>query len=222
MTETPPAPATAPAPAGAPSPPTLEQVLRDHPHLAAELDSRTANVAAREKDQGRRSGLQEWAKGLGVDDPDVVADGYRKYAEQQKATMSEADRARAEAEQDRAAAQRELAAAKQARFDAAAIKHLSAANAEDPAVLAPSLLALGVTVDSTDEEIQAAVGKLRERTPGAFTAKPAGTPGGGNPGGPPAGSPGGTGSGQNASAESESKAQLERVQNRYKRGGGSR
>lgn len=211
-------PAVPPAAGAGAAPKTLADVLAAHPHLASELDTRTASIAAKEKDQGKRFGLAEWAKELGVPDgnPDVVADAFRKYTLQQTAQMTEAEKARTEAEALRTQAEAALREAKQAKFDAAAIKWLSLANCEDPAILAPTLLALGVTVDSTDEEIKAAVAELVKRTPGAFTGKAGGTPGAGNPGGPPAGAPGGTGNGREGSVEAELKSQLERVATRHR------
>jgi hypothetical protein len=196
---------------GAPTAPrTLADVLKAHPHLAQELDTRTSEVAAREKDQGRRSGIQEWAKSLGVEDPNIVAEGYRRYAEQQAASMTEAEKAKADAERAKAEAERVLAEAKKERLNALAIKHLTAANATSPELLTASLTALGVTVDSDEEAVKAAVGKLKEQLPGAFAGSASGTPSTGGAGTPPVGSPGASGDGKSKPG-AQAAAHIERL-----------
>jgi hypothetical protein len=191
---------------------TLAQILEQHPHVKDELTSEVQRVGAREKDHGRRSGIQEFLAQHGIEaaDPSVVVDGYRKFMEAQQAQMTDAERLRSEAEQAKALATKALADAKQERFDAKAIRFLQQAGAEDAELLAATLGRLGVTVDSDDEAIKAAVQELKKRSPGAFAGKPKGTPGTGNPGGPPAGSPGGSGDGK-APAGQLAQSQKERI-----------
>lgn len=181
----------------------------------AEYDAAMMKVGTREKDQGKRSGLQEWAKGLGADDPAVIAEAFKRYTEQQAAQMTDAEKTKQDADQIKADAAQILQDAKQAKFDATAIKYLGLANAEDPELLAASLTRLGVTVDSTEEEIKAAVAELKKRTPGAFAGKPGGTPAGGNPGKPPAGTPGGKGDGK-AEPGQQAREQRERIYGKQK------
>jgi hypothetical protein len=183
------APAAPPAGAGS-APKTLEQVLKEHPHLEQELTGRTQRIATREKEQGERTALQRWAQQLGVTDgnPEVVAEAFRRYSEQQTANMSEAERIRAEAEKDRQEAARERQEAKQAKFDAVAIKVLSKAGAEAPEVMAAGLPRFGVDLDSDEDAVAKAVEEMKKVLPGSFGGKPTGTPQAGA-GQPPAGSP---------------------------------
>jgi hypothetical protein len=198
---------------GTASKPSLADLLTQHPHLKDELATEVQRVGTREKEQGKRSGLQDFLaqNGLGeIADPTVVVDGYRKFMEAQQAQMTDAERLRSEAEQAKALATKALADAKQERFDAKAIRLLQQAGAEDAELLAATLGRLGVTVDSDDEAIKAAVTELKKRSPGAFAGKAKGTPGTGNPGGPPAGSPGGTGDGK-APVGQLAQSQIERM-----------
>jgi hypothetical protein len=199
---------------GGTPPKTLAQVLAEHPHLAGELDARTQRIAATEKTQGKNSALLEFAKGLGVEDPNIIAETFRRHQEQQAAQMSDAERAKSEAEKARAEAQQALTEAKQAKLDAIAIKQLSKAGAEAPEVMAAGLTRFGVTLDSDEQAVAAAVEEMKKVMPGSFGPKATGTPAGaGNPGTPPAGTPQGGKTGTDG-AGGQAKAQLERLQNR--------
>jgi hypothetical protein len=116
--------------AGGAAPKTLQQLLTEHPHIAGEIDARTQRIAATEKKQGADHGLREFAKSLGVEDPQIIAETFRRHQEQQAAQMTEAERVKADAEKAKAEAAQALTEAKQARLDAVAIKHLSKAGAE--------------------------------------------------------------------------------------------
>lgn len=172
-------------------------------------------VGAREKAHGARSGLNDWARSKGYDDPAKIEEILVAHAQQQQAAMTEADRVRAAADEKMAKATELLDTAKKATFRANAIAALRSADAQDPALLAPGLTEFGVTIDSTEDEIAEAVEKMKSRLPGSFGARPTGTPGS-NPGAPPAGSPQGGDSGV-GNLGHQATAQLERVQNR--RGG---
>jgi HPt (histidine-containing phosphotransfer) domain-containing protein len=197
---------------------TLAQILEQHPHVKDELAGEVQRVGSREKEQGKRSGLNDFLQQHGLDgipDPSVIVEGYRKFTEQQASQMTEAERLRADAERDRQAAAADRVKAKQEKFDASAIKWLTNAGADDPELLAAALTRLGVDLDSDEEAIKAAVGELKKRSPGSFAGKPKGTPGTGNPGAPPAGSPGGTGDGKSAPGQQASQ-QRERIYGKKK------
>lgn len=199
------------APAGLPS---LESLLKQHPHIEAELTGRTQRIASKEKEQGERTALQRWAQQLGVTDGnvEVVAEAYRRHSEQQAAAMSEADRAKADREKDRADAARALEEAKQARFEALAIKHLSKANAEAPEIMAASLARFGVDLDADEDAISKAVEEMKKVLPGSFGGKASGTPQAG-PGKPPASTPQGRSTGEDKKG-AQAAAHLERRANR--------
>jgi hypothetical protein len=200
--------------AGGAAPKTLQQLLTEHPHIAGEIDARTQRIAATEKKQGADHGLREFAKSLGVEDPQIIAETFRRHQEQQAAQMTEAERVKADAEKAKAEAAQALTEAKQARLDAVAIKHLSKAGAEAPEVLSAGLARFGVGLDSDEDAIAKAVEEMKKVMPGSFGPKATGTPAGaGNPGTPPAGTPQGGKTGTDK-AGSVAAAQLERLQNR--------
>lgn len=188
--------------------PKLAELLEQHPHLQDELKK----LASREKDQGLRSGANEWARGQGFDTPDALLEVVRKYQEAEQAKLSDADRAQQDAQRTRLEAASLLEQAKRTAFEANAVAALRAADAQDPEFLAAGLEKLGVTVDSTPDEIKAAVEEMRKRMPGAFGAPAPGTPGS-NPGTPPAASPGASGTGV-GELGAEARRQLERRVNR--------
>jgi hypothetical protein len=193
---------------------TLAQILADHPHLNDEINARTQRIAATEKKQGQDQGLRDFAKSLGVEDPNVIAETFRRAQEAQTAQMTEAEKAKADAQKTQAEAAKALTEAKQARLDALAIKHLSKAGAEAPEVMAAGLTRFGVTVDSDEDTIGKAVEEMKKVLPGSFGPKATGVPAGaGHPGQPPAGTPQGGKTGSDLQG-SVADRQLERIVNR--------
>lgn len=94
-----------------------------------------------------------------------------------KAAKDAEDAAKSEAQRDREAAAAEKAEAEKIKAAAKAELHttritaaLTAAGAPEKAVAA--ITVPGITVDSTADEIKAAVAKLKADVPGLFTAKP--------------------------------------------------
>lgn len=201
-------------PAGGGGQKTLADILKEHPHISAEVDARTQRIAATEKTQGKTAGVAELAKTLGLDSPDEIAAIVKAHRDAQSAAMTEAEKAKADAAKTKAEADAALRDAKQARLDAIAIKHLSKAGAEAPEVLAAGLARFGVTLDSGEEDVAKAVEEMKKVMPGSFGPHPTGTPAGaGHPGTPPAGTPQGASTGADQMG-SLAKAQLERRTNR--------
>lgn len=131
---------------------------------------------SREKDQGKRAGVREYAekfatslKDAGFDEATPLADILelaKSKREADDALKSEAEKARDAAEASKVEAEGLLAKAKRDRHDAKVERLL--ADASNTAVAAASLTAYGVNVDSTDEELAAAITKLKAEAPGLF------------------------------------------------------
>lgn len=177
-----------------------------------DLERRTRDMAAREKEQGRRSGTQAWAEAAGYTTPDEILQAAQAHRQAELAKMSDADRIRGEAEEMAKKASKALEDANAAKFESLASKHLSAAGAQDPDLLAPALAKLGLTHESTDKEFTDAIDAMKQRAPGAFAGKPAGTPEA-TPGTAPRGGPTGGKSGA-SDVKGQVDAQLERMQMR--------
>jgi len=131
----------------------------------------------REKAQGKRAGAREYAeklaekyKAAGLDETtsidDLIALAKAKR-EADDALKSEAEKAKDEADRLAAAAAADRVAAAKDRFDAKVERLL--AGAVKVEVAKASLAAYNVNVDSTDEEITAAVESLKADAPGLFT-----------------------------------------------------
>jgi hypothetical protein len=182
--------------------------------MVSMTQERLNGLLAREKDQGQRGALSSAAEAAGFGSFD---DLLRIVAEKQKQdldAMSDLDRKKAETETARREVAQLLEDAKQARFAAVALKALQAADAQDGPIAAAALLGggFGLTPDSDEAAIEAAVGKLKERAPGLFASK-ANPPAAGDPGKPPAGAkPGGAGVPEQPGSQKQS--QLERIQRR--------
>jgi hypothetical protein len=182
--------------------------------MVSMTQERLNGLLAREKDQGQRGALSSAAEAAGFGSFD---DLLRIVAEKQKQdldAMSDLDRKKAETETARREALKLLEDAKDARFAAVALKILQAADAQDGPLAAAALLGggFGLTPDSDEAAIEAAVGKLKDRAPGLFAPKTA-PPATGDPGKPPAGAkPGGVGVPEQPG--SQKTAQLERIQRR--------
>jgi hypothetical protein len=182
--------------------------------MVSMTQERLNGLLAREKDQGQRGALSSAAEAAGFGSFD---DLLRIVAEKQKQdldAMSDLDRQKAETETARREAAKLLEDAREARFAAVALKALQAADAQDGPIAAAALLGggFGLTADSDEAAIEAAVGKLKERAPGLFAPKAA-PPAAGDPGKPPANAkPGGAGVPEQAGSQKQ--AQLERIQRR--------
>lgn len=205
LTGAPAAPAEPAAePAGSAEPPGSKT------YTQAELNA----LIGREKSQSQRSALARFAAELGYEKPDELAAIVKRHREEEDARLSEAEKARAEAERERQAAVKDRADAKRELFETRAAKLLTKADAADVEVATAALLgsAFGLTPDSDEKELQAAVEKLKQRTPGLFGAPNPGSPVG-DPGTPaPGARPGGAG--EKPVPGAQAKAMLERVQSR--------
>lgn len=131
----------------------------------------------REKDQGKRAGAREYADklstsfkdaGFAEDTPlaEILALAVAKR-DADEALKTEAQKTADAAAKTQADANLLLAEAKQDRFTAKVERAL--ASASNVAVATASLTAYGVSVDSTDDELTAAVEKLKSDAPGLFT-----------------------------------------------------
>lgn len=173
--DTPPAPGTPGAPPAPPAPPAVVTMSQ------AELDALIGQRAAEAARAAKKAAEDALTAKLGdrkLDDLLSAADAA-KAADDAKKTEAEraleaANAAKAEAEKDRATAKAELHTTRvHAALQAAGVPEAGVA-----AIIVPDL-----TVDSTPEEIKAAVTKLKTALPGLFTATPA-VPS--DPGKPPA------------------------------------
>src|SRR5690606_2004609 len=119
-------------------------------------------IAAAEADKGERRGKQaaaeEAAKTLGVS-VEEAARIIKAHQEAEAAAMSEAQRLEAAAKATQAAAEADRAAAKLELHAARVERALTTAGVDEKAIAAVNVP--GITVDSTPEEIKAAVDKLK-------------------------------------------------------------
>lgn len=130
----------------------------------------------REKDQGKRAGVREYAekfatslKDAGFDETTPLADILslaKLKREADDELKSETQKAHDAAAATKSEADGLLAQAKRDRHEAKVERLLSGAS--NTAVASASLTAYGVTVDSTDDEIKAAITKLKAEAPGLF------------------------------------------------------
>jgi len=127
-------------------------------------------IAAAEADKGERRGKQaaaeEAAKTLGVS-VEEAARIIKAHQEAEAAAMSEAQRLEAAAKATQAAAEADRAAAKLELHAARVERALTTAGVDEKAIAAVNVP--GITVDSTPEEIKAAVDKLKVDVPSLFT-----------------------------------------------------
>lgn len=172
-----------------PAPPTAGTVVMTQEELSA--------LAAREKSQGKRSALKEWAAEHGFSNPDDAAAFIKAAREAQQAQLSEAEkREQALAEKERELAAREAQAA--ARLREATRKAALVALGATGDDLEDATALLRVDDDADEETVRAAAEKLRERRPELFGATrtpeqrttlppaPSGAPAGAPPARPPA------------------------------------
>lgn len=190
----PPAPPPAPAPGSPPPPapgtPPVDPPKPGPPGGKTFTQDEVNQIAASEKDQGRRAGRSEALKALADKYGLTDAEALDKYIEQaqaaDRAQMTEQERKAQElADREAKLAQKEAAAAAAQRTAErrSVLVGLGAtgANLDDAALL------LQVGVDADTAAVQEAASKLKERRPELFgvTPPPGGTPPA--PGGAPAG-----------------------------------
>lgn len=150
-------------------------------------------VAAREKDQGKRVGLSEFATNLGFTKPDEV-EAFIKAArdkEQQGLTEAEKKISEATAKETALAAREAAIAAKEAEVARKGVLIGLGASGVD---LEDAIALLRVADDATDDDVKAAAEALKTRRPELFgaagaTAQDSGTQA---PAPAPAGRPAGT------------------------------
>lgn len=141
----PPAPTPPPTPAPSTPPPTLTQ---------ADVDKAT-KAAATKAEREAQERFEAWLK--------------ERKDEADRAAMDDVTRAKAEAEEARAEADRVRAEAAQERLHARIERKLGAAGAPESGI-ADLVPGVKVTPDASDEDLDTAIGALKERLPGAFTA----------------------------------------------------
>jgi hypothetical protein len=176
-----------------------------------------AKIAAREKDQGGRKAITDLGTRLGVQSVEEIEQIVAAYRQQQDAQLSEAERARVEATKLLEQAKAAHADAQQSKLEARSTAALTRAGAIDPDLLVAALAKLGVTADSSDEDLTAAVEQLKTQRTSQF-ARPGAPASAADPGRSPAGSPHAGESGSVQSAAERAKANVERIQQR-RRGG---
>jgi len=132
-------------------------------------------IAAREKDQGKRSGQREILDLLGIDSVEGVQEYVKKQEDAESARMSEADKAKAAADKDRAEAEDIRAEAVNERYNARVERELLKAGVADGAITKVSRL-IDAEVASNAEEIATAVADLKAEMPQLFSPGDAGTP----------------------------------------------
>lgn len=156
--------------------------------------SEVERIAAREKDQGRRSALAEWATSHGV----TVEEAERllkagKAAEE--ANKSAEQRAREEAERERTQAEADRIAAKRETFDTR-VERILLREGVDVAVATQVRAIKGALdldgYDHDEEAIAKAVSTLKTADPLLFEKRDGGGTSGGNNGGAPTSTPSGT------------------------------
>lgn len=127
-----------------------------------------SNLMTKEKDQGRRQGRKEVLEKLGFKTLED-AEAFRKTLQDAEAAqLSEVERARREAEQERQTAQQERDAAQAERFAAKLERALLRAGVPDTQVNKVARM-VSADVDSSDEDITAAVADLKDELPQLFT-----------------------------------------------------
>lgn len=176
-----------------------------------------ARIAAKEKDQGARGAVAALAQKLGLQDPAEIEAIVGQYRQQQDAQLSETEKARNEAAKLLEQAKAAHADAQQAKLEARSTAALGKAGAIDPDLLVTALTKLGVTADSSEEDLAAAVEQLKTQRSSQF-ARPGAPAAGSDPGRSPAGSPHAGESGSVQSAEDQAKSIAERITQR-RRGG---
>jgi signal recognition particle GTPase len=125
-------------------------------------------IMTKEKDQGKRSGRREVLDSLGFESFEEAQAFKKLLQEADAAKLSEADRAKKEAEAEKAAAAQERLEAKRDRFAAKLERQLTTAGVQ-PELVGKVTRLIESDVDSTDEEITAAVAELKATMPQLFT-----------------------------------------------------
>lgn len=126
-------------------------------------------IAAREKDQGKRSGQREILDMLGVESVDDVKSFMDKQREAEEARMTEADKAKKAAERDKAEAEAIRAEALAERYNARVERELLKAGVAEGSIAKVSrLVEVDDPANADSEVITAAVADLRKEMPQLF------------------------------------------------------
>lgn len=142
-------------------------------------------IAAREKDEGRKSGQRAVLQELGFESMEQAQEFRRQLLEAEQAQLSEIEREKRAAQAAREEAERIRRLANEERHNLAVERILLGKDfGVDPSIVEDVRKLVGVEVGSSPEEIITAVAELKQRLPQLFTPGQPGTPP------PPGGDPG--------------------------------
>lgn len=155
-----------------PTPPAVPPVVPGEPKSFDQVE--VSAIATREHDrgsrEGRRTALEEIEAKLGGATLDDVVAAYTALKTTQDAAKSETEKALEAAQKALADAQKDRATAKQEVYEARRTRALTTAGV--PTEAHDAITIPGITADSTDEEVTAAVEALKTKIPALFTAAP--------------------------------------------------